>query len=285
MNNATHPLFWRDARMPYVELRKVEDGRKVCYALHSHTQWSLGAVTQGNCTFLYRDDRFRISAGTLVMMNPHWVHACNPVDNQPWAYLMLYVDTDWLTQLRHEAGLLDSPNWQDIQTAMISDPEWYAGYCRMTACLTDPARALLDKQTVLVEYLSSLMCELADKPAASLPKTSASLQSLAHYLRDHAAEDVSLEALCERSGYSPGHLIRAFKQHFGLTPHAYLINCRVQLGQLELKRGKPIAEAALNAGFADQPHFQRTFKRLVAATPNQYRQSSLNQQVYTAGDQ
>ncbi|MFC7293614.1 AraC family ligand binding domain-containing protein [Marinobacter aromaticivorans] len=29
-------------------------------------------------------------------MNPEWVHACNPVRNQPWAYLMLYVDAAWL---------------------------------------------------------------------------------------------------------------------------------------------------------------------------------------------
>jgi AraC-like DNA-binding protein len=41
-----------------------------------------------------------------------------------------------------------------------------------------------------------------------------------------------------------------------------------------------IADAALNAGFADQAHFQRTFKRVVAATPNQYRQPSVQQQEH-----
>jgi len=283
MSHSDKPMFWRDDRMPHVELRKVEDGRKVCYALHSHTQWSLGAVTEGNSTFLYRDDRYRISAGTLVMMNPHWVHACNPVNNQRWAYLMLYIDTQWLTDLRYEAGLLDAPCWQDISTATVSDPLWYAGYCRMVDCLVDPKRELLEKQTVLVEYLTALMSELADQPAEPLLKATANLQALATYLNEHAAEELSLDALCERSGYSPGHLIRAFKQYFGLTPHAYQINCKIQLGQLELKSGKPIAEAALNSGFADQPHFQRTFKRLVAATPKQYRQSLLNQQIHTAG--
>lgn len=45
------PLFWRDTRMPHVELRKVEDGRKVCYAPHSHAQWSLGAITAGEVPF------------------------------------------------------------------------------------------------------------------------------------------------------------------------------------------------------------------------------------------
>ncbi|QTP54734.1 AraC family transcriptional regulator [Billgrantia sulfidoxydans] len=275
MSDATKPLFWRDPRMPHVELRKVDDGRRVCYAPHSHAHWSLGAITAGESSFRYREDCYHVHAGTLVLMNPDWMHACRAIDDRPWAYLMLYVDTDWLTELRHQAGLLASPRWQDFATAVIRSPTWYEGYCHMAACLLEPTRDLLDKQTVVVEYLAALMHELAGQPARAVARAPAVLKELAAYLDAHATEEISLDDLCERSGYSPGHLIRAFKQHFGFTPHAYLINRRIQLGQRELKRGTPIAEAALNAGFADQPHFQRTFKRLVAATPNQYRQPSL----------
>ncbi|WP_104204056.1 AraC family transcriptional regulator [Billgrantia saliphila] len=274
MTDLAKPIFWRDSRIPHVELRKVEDGRKVCYAPHSHTHWSLGAITSGESTFRYRNDRYRIEAGSLVLMNPNWVHACNPIDDRPWSYLMLYVDTAWLTTLRYQAGLLEAPHWEDIATAVIREREWYAGYCRLAACLMDPQRDLLDKQTQVVEYLGALMHALAGQPAQPLSKAPAILQELTAYLDKYATEELSLDDLCERTGYSPGHLIRAFKQHFGFTPHAYLINRRIQLGQRELKGGTPIAEAALNAGFSDQPHFQRTFKRLVAATPNQYRQGS-----------
>jgi AraC-like DNA-binding protein len=219
------------------------------------------------------------------MMNPEWVHACNPIDNQAWGYLMMYIDTNWLTNLRYEAGLLDNPCWHDISTAIITDQGWYAGYCRMAECLLSPDRELLEKQSVVVEYLTALMYELADHKADLLPKAPENLQALAAYLKEHAVMEVSLDTLCERSGYSPGHLIRVFKHHFGLTPHAYLINYRIQLGQQDLKRGKPIAEVAHDAGFADQPHFQRAFKRLLAATPKQYRQSLLNQQINTAGSE
>ncbi len=274
MASPSKPIFWRDARMPHVELRKVRDGRQVCYAPHSHTQWSIGAITGGRSTFQYRNDHHPIRAGDLVLMNPEWVHACNPIDNQPWAYLMLYVDTGWLTELRFQAGLLQEPRWQDISTATVSDPQWYERYCRMADCLLDPQRDLLDKQTEVVEFLSDLMQELARKPVVQEPKAPQALEAIAHYLDDHASEEVSLDTLCELSGYSAGHLIRAFRQYFGLTPHAYLVNRRIQLGRHELKNGVPIAEAALNAGFADQPHFQRAFKRLMAATPNQYRRRS-----------
>ena len=279
----SNPVFWRDRRLPHVELRKVSDGRKVCYAPHSHTQWSIGAVTGGKSTFQYRNDHYPIRAGDLVMMNPEWVHACNPIDNQPWAYLMLYVDTGWLTDLRYQAGLLSEPQWRDISTPVVSDPAWYERYCRMAYCLLDAQRDLLDKQTEVVEFLSDLMHELASQPAVQEPKAPQALEALATYLDDHASEEVSLDTLCEFSGYSAGHLIRAYRQYFGLTPHAYLVNRRVQLGRYELKNGTPIVEAALNAGFADQPHFQRAFKRLMAATPNQYRRPSPENEVQATG--
>lgn len=271
------PIFWRDSRMPHVELRKVADGREVCYALHSHTHWSLGAITGGQSTFIYRDDQYHVHQGALVLMNPEAAHACNPIDNQPWAYLMLYVDLDWLTRLRHDLGLLDEPKWQDIATAVVTDKTLYDRYCAMTHCLLDGARELLDKQTEVIEYLSTLMQVLSGQPIAFRPPAPDRLQELAAHMDKQCTAELSLDELCAHSGYSPGHLIRAFKQHFGMTPHAWLINRRIQYSQRQLKTGVALADVALDAGFADQAHFQRTFKRLVAATPKQYQQGSVEQ--------
>ncbi|SNT70039.1 AraC family transcriptional regulator [Psychrobacter sp. LV10R520-6] len=271
MTAAHTPIFWRDSRMPHIELRKVADGRKVCYDLHSHTHWSLGAITQGVSTFIYRDDSYHVRQGDLVLMNSEWPHACNPIENQPWAYLMLYVDTTWLTQLRYTEGLLQQPRWQDIANAVITDKHLYQGYCTMAATLLDDKRELLDKQTKVVEYLSALMHTLDNQKSVLDKQTPAALNKLASYLNEHCTEELSLDELCTLSGYSPSHLIRSFKQYFGMTPHAYIVNKRIQYGQRELKKGVAIIDTALSAGFADQAHFQRTFKRLVAATPNQYR--------------
>lgn len=264
-------IFWRDARMPYVEVRRVEDGRKVHYAPHSHTQWSMGAITSGFSTFQYREDFYKISEGDLVFMNPHWVHACNPINNQPWSYYMMYVDAQWLTQLRIEQGLLDSPVWNDIATATLTEEHWFNGYVGLVKCLMNSKQSLLQKQSTLVEFLADLFLDLDDVSEAQVQTTPDVLHLVANTIREKAAEEISLEDLCVLSGYSQGYLIRSFKQYFGLTPHAYQVNARIQLGQQGLKQGKSISEAALDAGFSDQPHFQRTFKKLVAATPSQYR--------------
>lgn len=275
---ASHtPVFWRDAELPYIELRKVADGREVCYALHSHTHWSLGAITRGKSTFIYRNDRHLVRQGELVLMNPEWAHACNPIDNQPWAYLMLYVDAGWIADLRYALGLSEQPRWQDLATAVVTDKALYDGFCAMAACLLDAGQGSQAKQTRVLEYLSTLMLALPAEPAPAQDGLPDRLKQLATYLDRHCTDELSVDELCAYSGYSAGHLSRVFKLHFGMTPHAYLVNRRIQRSQQELKAGAALADIALKVGFADQPHFQRTFKRLVAATPRQYRQVSIAQ--------
>lgn len=79
----------------------------------------------------------------------------------------------------------------------------------------------------------------------------AALNKLAIYLNEHYTEELSLDELCTLSDYSPSYLIRSFRQYFGMTPHAYIVNKRIQYGQQQLKKGISIADIALSAGFAD----------------------------------
>jgi AraC-like DNA-binding protein len=82
---------------------------------------------------------------------------------------------------------------------------------------------------------------------------------------------LKLQDISSAADLSVSYLIRAFKDEYGMTPHAYLTNCRVEFSRARLRKGVPIADVAFEAGFADQAHLQRTFKRVVAATPAQYR--------------
>lgn len=269
----TQPVFWRDGALPHVELRQVSDGRAICYEPHSHTQWSMGAITGGQSTFEYVGRRYQVSEGSLVFMNPEWVHACNPVDNQPWAYLMLYVDAVWLAGLRFRLGLLDAPVWQNIHCDVSASAVLYSGFQTLADRLQDDSVSSEQKRDDLEAFLSEVMmsisgaAEQADQPFPPAPEA---LQDLALYLDGHCTDELSVEWMAERSGLSTSYLVRVFRKHFGMTPHAYQINRRVQLGQRAIRRGAPIADAALAAGFFDQPHFQKVFKRLVAATPGQY---------------
>lgn len=272
MTPSTHPLFWRDAALPFVELRQVLDGRDVSYAPHSHEEWSIGAILNGRSKFLCADRLHAVERGTLVMMNPDVVHACNPQQDSPWAYYMMHLDKTWLTALLHHEAVRDVSDWQDSQLDTLIVDAFYDDFIVLCEHLMSATVAACEKEQQLKAYFVGLFTFLdktAEHPNTLLPANK--LYNVADYLNQHCLEETSIDVISTGFGFSTGYLVRAFKRHFNMTPHAYRLNRRVQLGQQALKEGQPIAEIAQAIGFSDQAHFQRVFKQRVAATPDQYR--------------
>ncbi|WP_038176209.1 helix-turn-helix transcriptional regulator, partial [Vibrio coralliilyticus] len=77
-------------------------------------------------------------------------------------------------------------------------------------------------------------------------------------------------ALAEEVGMSRYQLLRAFKDHYGLPPYAYLMDEKIKRAKVMLKSGEDIVDVANNLGFSDQAHFQRHFKKKLAVTPKFY---------------
>ena len=271
--SASESSFWRDEALPFIESRTVEDGRRVCYARHSHETFSIGLIDSGASTYINGDHQCRIQAGTLVLMNPGDVHACNPIQNQPWAYRMLYVDAGWMSQLQDDLGM-GGGGFRCFAPIMTRDPLLQSGFRRFHAVLVDDNADLLQKETAAVSFFSLLHERLGLE--VGLPESDLKLQRAAEFIADNYQRSLKLGEISLMAGVSPSSLIRAFKKQFGMTPHAYLTNRRVQFARAELRRGRPIADVALDAGFADQAHLQRAFKQLLAATPGHYRTGSRN---------
>ncbi|WP_247841657.1 AraC family transcriptional regulator [Pseudomonas sp. MWU12-3103b] len=264
------PRFWRDDALPFIEARAIADGREVCYSRHSHAHFSIGAITAGRSIYVHEQSTFEVAAGTVVLMNPGDVHACNPIDDQPWSYLMLYVETPWLTDLQHQLEFSAEQEFRRFSTTHLDDPRLFRDLQGLYATLVDEQQDVLRKHSAAVEFFSDLQLRLnpAEPP---LREPNFKLERAADFIREHCTDLLSLEDICTAAQLSPSYLIRTFKQHYGMTPHAFVVNQRIQFARERLRSGQLIADVALEAGFADQAHFQRAFKQHLAATPGQYR--------------
>ncbi|WEY41027.1 AraC family transcriptional regulator [Paraburkholderia sp. SUR17] len=272
-DDATTPRFWRDAALSFVEARSVRDGRKVCYTRHTHDTFSIGAVTGGHSTYLNGSKGTSlqpIGAGAVVVVNPEELHACNPVADEAWSYCMIYVDVQWLTNLQRELGFSQNLGYRGFATTWTTAPHLYAGLNGLYATLTDPHGDLLHKHGVVIDFFTDLHRALNPAPSRA-DEGNLKLARAADYIREHCTRALRLDEICAAADLSPSYLIRAFKQHYGMTPHAWLVNRRVDYSRAQLKRGRAIADVAIDAGFADQAHLQRAFRQYVAATPGQYR--------------
>ena len=100
------------------------------------------------------------------------------------------------------------------------------------------------------------------------------LRRVREYIEAHLEETISIDALAGIVGLSKYHFARAFKQSEGLTPHDYLLQCRVRRAQeLLANTDLPLSEIALASGFSDQSHCARRFRERVGVTPSSYRWS------------
>lgn len=257
--------FWRDPALPHLEARSIEDGREVCYGWHSHSTFSIGLVTGGASDFRIGTECHRVAAGTVVLMNPDEAHACNPLDSRPWSYRMLYADAAWLAAVEGETV------FRPFAPPLSRDEELAGRLDRLFGVLFDPEPDSARRAEAARSFFAGLRQALGGVAStADEDGGHAALDRAADFISAHCTQPLRLADIAEVSGLSPSYLVRSFKARYGLTPHAYQINRRIQYGRRELQRGRPIVEVALDAGFADQAHFQRAFKRHVAATPGQY---------------
>lgn len=266
------PVFHRNAELPFIQARAIADGRQVCYARHSHPWFSIGAITQGQSTYLHQHTTHQVAAGTVVWMNPGQVHACNPIDNQPWSYLMLYVDCDWLASLQQACGWNNASAFLPLAGSHCTEAALFREVQCVFAHVADATLEPLQRHERVVQGFMRILGHLGERqPDIQPARLNSRVEQAAAWIDRHFQETIRLPDICRAANLSEAYLIRAFEQHYHMTPHAWLVNRRIQHASQRLREGADLAALAQETGFADQAHFQRAFKKHLAATPGQYR--------------
>lgn len=134
--------------------------------------------------------------------------------------------------------------------------------------LREPAELLEAEHETLVlrERLLSQL-EAPSRQPADTP-----LARRLHALLDDRADQVfTIADVAAELGAHPSHLTRSFTRAYGMAPHRYLISRRVDHARRLLVDGSRVADAAVAAGFHDQAHLTRHFRRILGTTPARFR--------------
>ena len=84
--------------------------------------------------------------------------------------------------------------------------------------------------------------------------------------------DVPLAEVARQCALSASHFTRAFRQSLGMAPHQWLLSIRVERAKEQLLNSDaPLADIAIDCGFADQSHFTRVFTKHVGSSPGEWR--------------
>lgn len=127
------------------------------------------------------------------------------------------------------------------------------------------------------EEIEAAVRGMLAEPPGSTAAAPAWLGAVKAELDRTPALEPDVEALAGLAGRHPAHLMRAFRQHVGVTVGEYARARLVARAGEDLRRGeKALSDIALAYGFADQSHFSRTFKRFMNMTPDAYRKAHAN---------
>lgn len=242
------------------------------YDPHWHDSYLIGFTESGVQQFRCRGERNISTAGKVFFLEPGDIHDGDAPTEGGFTYRMLYLDAPWLE--REIATLFEEApaNCQlGVPQLLFDDP-------LLVQRIDDAFQAIhgsdlkIVRQSAIDGLLDGLTRRLQWRQRSALqPQLPLVAQRARDYLHANLMQDIGLDDLARASGCDRFRLTRAFKQAFGLPPHAYLIQLRLARARQLLGRGLAPAEVAADLGFADQSHLGRWFRRAYGVTPAYYR--------------
>lgn len=110
--------------------------------------------------------------------------------------------------------------------------------------------------------------------APARPGSGRALARIPAYIDAELDGDLSLETLAREADLPVNTFLRSFRNNHGTSPHQYILARRVERAKaLLISTDRPIAEIALDTGFASQSHLTTAFGRLTGLPPGSYRRS------------
>jgi AraC-like DNA-binding protein len=246
------------------------------YDPHFHDQVLVGVTEQGVQQFRCRRQTHRSTPGRLIFMEPGETHDGEATAAEGFTYAMLYFEPHWL---RETASLYAG---RETGETVFHFPRTLDDDAALARAVRMARRQIAnpDSRMACEAALDHVVALLAQRFAGAPAETAAQAPRVAKLAReamdagfDH---DLGLEDLAQAAGTDRFRLTRAFSAAYGLSPHAYLVQRRLNRARLLLSRGETPASAAAATGFADQSHMGRWFRRAFGMTPAAYRRICTN---------
>ena len=268
MPPASHPSDdWtelrRDAATGIETLRAHFTGH--AYDLHDHDEMAVGVTEQGVQTFRCRKRLNASTPGHAVLIEPGEAHDGAATTAGGFTYRMVYLPTDWLAA---ELAALGAGQVGFSQT--VSEDARLAQAIGRAFAMLHGREARLGRDAALARLAQALAGQAAE-PERPTPRPHAVARRAREALADDLGADIGLAELARRAGADRFRLTRLFRDAYGRSPHAYLVQLRLKAARRALAAGESPARAAAACGFADQSHLGRWFRRAYGLTPAAYR--------------
>ncbi len=225
------------------------------YKHHVHNELSLGYIVEGATDLTLNDRTIHYGSGDGVIIPLLMTHRCAPNDINHWAYIMLFVDPGYYSDV---VSFNQAKKLTDNQSLKL------IGFIE---------QLLIEKvPDTLENILIELLLEFGEKgiTETTAANTSDIVKTIHDYILNHVNDEITLDKLQQISGLNKFSIIRNFKKLYLTTPAAYHLQYRVAEAKRLLSKGADVFDICEGLRFYDQAHLIREFKKMYGITPGTY---------------
>jgi AraC-like DNA-binding protein len=245
------------------------------YSRHRHDTYAIGVTETGIQAFDYRGAA-RISApGQVVVLHPDEPHDGRAGSAAGFGYRIAYVAPSLVADAAHAlcGATVPLPFVGEVVSSNALLAEALAG-----AFLNFPTPLEPLAVDAVIEGLTRGLV-LADQSLRRNRRRRAcdivAIERTRRFLDAATTRIVTSDELETISGHRRFSLARQFREIYGTSPYRYSLMRRLDRVRRNIRAGQPLAEIALDAGFADQSHMTRMFRATYGLSPAQFRDYAL----------
>jgi len=218
--------------------------------LHFHNNICICTLKKGEMVFFHDGEEITLSPNKIIVFNVNQPHKLKRYKNI-LEYHILHINLDGI-----------------LLPKIIEDTSVYKEFINFSQ------KALKNGKSDFIERF--LKTYKIDKKSKGVNEN---LEIIKKYIDKNIDKNISLEEMAKKVNLNQSYLSRSFKKKYGLSPHNYMLNERVNRAKKLLEEGLDISQIALELGFYDQAHFYKAFKNSFLITPNEYKNIGKNRTI------
>ncbi|KUI98785.1 helix-turn-helix transcriptional regulator [Vibrio sp. MEBiC08052] len=240
------------------------------YDKHAHEEYSLGVTLQGRQDFFCCRRFHQSLPGGVMLFNPDDVHDGHSGGATDLSYVMTYIHPQTFRALFLALGV--KPNHiVRVEGVLFDDLVLKQQILAFTRIVNSGYHSKIEQELALFRLAHTLVKKSGSLCEAIPQRRQDMLLNRAKaFIHSQYQDDLMIDDIAAIANMSKYHFIRLFRSQFGITPHQYVLNCRINGAQKALESGLPASTVAQMFRFADVSHMNRRFKKLYGMTPKQY---------------
>jgi len=244
----------RPADVPFVEL---------------HRDFSVSYVRKGSFGYRSRGDSFELVAGSILVGHPGDEYVCSHDYACGDECLSFQLAPALVEMLGGLTAIWRSGAVPPLPELMV------LGELAQSAADGSSDIGLDEAGMLLAARFVEIVSGRERRPPKARAQDRRRAVEAALWLDAHSHEPIDLESTASEAGLSSFYFLRLFANVLGVTPHQYLVRCRLRhAARLLADDSRSITDIAYDVGFRDLSNFVRTFRRAAGVSPRAFRKAA-----------